>query len=64
MLSLSSCDFRKEFFPGSQISVSKEVFLGKVFWALGSCHVQVLWTLPIHRANVDSESSSPPVYTI
>ena len=55
MLSLSSCDFRKKFFPGFQVSVRKGVFLG----AVRSCGPAGVQTLPVHRANV-FQSPLPP----
>ena len=59
MLSLSSCDFIKKFFPGCQVSVRKEVFLGTVFWELRDHAVfQALQILPVYRANIIQ--SSPP----
>lgn len=63
MLSLSSCDFRKKFFPGFQVSVRKEGFLGMVFWELWEHAVlQVLQILPVHRADI-IQSSLPSLCT-
>ena len=60
MLSLSSCDFRKKFFPGFQVSVRKGVFLG----AVRSCSPPGVQTLPVHRASVFQSPPSPSLLII